>query len=59
MLPVIRIYWGHNFSISRHTVKHVLSQVKKNDGKNIFRKELLTEYNTFESLVNESFLSLS
>ena len=38
-LPVIRIYWAHNFSISRHTVKHVLSQVKKNNRKNIFRKE--------------------
>ena len=34
LLPVIRIYWGNNFSISRHTVKHVLSQlVKRNNRK--------------------------
>ena len=32
MLPVIRIYWGHNFSISRYTVKHPMSQLQNNNG---------------------------
>ena len=63
-LPVIRIYWAHNFSISRHTVKHVLSQVKKNNRKNIFRKEWVSlkitlHFWTFESLVTDpSYLYL-
>ena len=67
-LPVIRIYWGHNFSISRHTVKHVLSQVKKNNRKTrTFVEEKMSvllngnnqNFWAFESLVMEFFLSSS
>ena len=63
LLPVIRIYWGNNFSISRHTVKHVLSQlVKRNNRKTRKSPEKKCQNywmkitNTF-GLLMESFLS--